>query len=197
FGNGPLSSFRSFYVTIAAFNKVGLSTTAFSDEIKVDSSPPIPGLVIELSDVSVLSHNGSEDSISMSALYICDDENDDEDCQRQDAVCQTSLTSVAVAWQPFIEPESYITSYEIAIGSEMGKADISNFQLVSPYITHYEITGLDLSEVRQVFVMLKGTNAAELSAVAMSNGVFISRVSSGLEPLGNPIVNDGNSTAED
>ncbi|XP_033105583.1 uncharacterized protein LOC117107873 isoform X2 [Anneissia japonica] len=197
FGSGPLSSFQSFYVTIAAFNKVGLSTTAFSDEIKVDSSPPIPGLVIELCDVSVLSHNGSEDSISTSAQYICDDENDDEDCQRQDAVCQTSLTTVAVAWQPFIEPESYITSYEIAIGSEMGKADISNFQLVSPYITHYEITGLDLSEVRQVFVMLKGTNAAELSAVAMSNGVFISRVSSGLEPLGNPIVNDGNSTAED
>ncbi|XP_033121447.1 uncharacterized protein LOC117120538 [Anneissia japonica] len=199
FGSGPLISLLSFYVTIEAYNKVGLSTKAFSNEIKVDSSPPVPGIVIELSDVSVLKNNSSEDSPVTTAQNACEDVGDDESnrCRTQDAVCQTSLTTVTVAWQPFTDPESYIKSYEIAVGSEIGKADIKSFELVSPSLTYYTITGLDLSEVRQVFVMIKGTNAAELSTVAMSNGVFISRVSSGLDPLKRPTVNDGNSTSTD
>ncbi|XP_071959998.1 uncharacterized protein [Antedon mediterranea] len=109
FGIEPLKPEQTFFVTMQAFNKVGLSTTAFSDEILVDKSPPIPGHVIEVSDVARIGSNEHQDSLAGSPENICADEENGADCQAQDAICQTSLTTVVVAWQPFTELESYIT----------------------------------------------------------------------------------------
>ena len=39
----------ALYATVNAVNSVNLSTYQFSNKIAVDSSPPLPGVVVELS----------------------------------------------------------------------------------------------------------------------------------------------------
>lgn len=39
----------TMYATVSALNSVGLETFQFSNKIKVDTSPPLPGIVVELS----------------------------------------------------------------------------------------------------------------------------------------------------
>ena len=56
------------------------------------------------------------------------------------------------------------------------------------YVT---IQNLDLAAVKELFVTVKGYNEAGLYITATSNGVFISRISAGLVPLGRSYVYDG------
>ena len=56
---------------------------------------------------------------------------------------------------------------------------------------------LDLSRERVVFVTVKGFNAAGLYSTSTSNGVYVSRVSSGKEPVGKSYVYDGSDVGKD
>ena len=48
----------TLYATVTAINSVGLSTFQFSNMITVDSSPPIPGVVVELSQDYIFDDTG-------------------------------------------------------------------------------------------------------------------------------------------
>ena len=81
--------------------------------------------------------------------------------------------------------------YEIAVGSTPGGAQIQQFTSVAPNEYTVTLRGLDMLRVNKVFVTVKGYNGAGYSSVATSNGVFISRISAGLEPLQPSMVYDG------
>jgi len=59
------------------------------------------------------------------------------------------------------------------------------------------IRGLDLSRERQVFTTVKGFNEAGLHSAATSSGVYLSRISAGMSPLGLSRVYDGRDTRKD
>ncbi|XP_078575736.1 uncharacterized protein LOC144861641 [Branchiostoma floridae x Branchiostoma japonicum] len=173
---------ESYYATVIAHNAVGGKTSAYSEPIVIDNTPPVPGTVVELD-----------------SMYHADLEGDDaDDCQKMDALCQASVNQVAVAWQPFIDPETPISGYEVAVGTVPGAADLHSFhQVPHPDTRFFVVKNLDLSDIRQVFVSVRGQNAAGLSSVAVSNGVYISKISAGLPPLTPLIVNDGDSHSGD
>jgi hypothetical protein len=45
------------YATVTAENHVGLSVSAYSESITVDNTPPLPGIVVELSSVAKIDPN--------------------------------------------------------------------------------------------------------------------------------------------
>ncbi|XP_070564497.1 uncharacterized protein [Ptychodera flava] len=177
---------NGYYVTVIAVNGAGFETKSYSQAIIVDFTPPVAGRVIELENIDRKSVTEEEDS----AKYTCDSE---EECDAMDAVCQTSLTSVSISWQPFSDPESKVMRYEVALGTSPGGTQLSSFQNV--FADHGDltvtITDLNLAYVTQVFASVKGYNQLGLSTTAISNGIFISRISSGLPPLGDIYVWDG------
>jgi hypothetical protein len=62
---------------------------------------------------------------------------------------------------------------------------------VGPEQNYFIFKGLNLYEIRQVFVTLRGYNRAGLSTDVISNGVFISRYSAGFPPFTPFSLNDG------
>ncbi|XP_019624877.1 PREDICTED: uncharacterized protein LOC109470382 isoform X2 [Branchiostoma belcheri] len=176
---------ESYYATVIAYSAVGGKTSAYSEAIVIDDTPPVPGTVVELDSIYHADLLG-DDSDGKGKCY------NTEDCQEMDAVCQASVTQVAVAWQPFMDPETPITRYEVAVGTVRGGADLRSFrQVPDPDTCFFVVNNLDLSDIRQVFVTVRGHNAAGLSSVAVSNGVYISKISAGLPPLKPLVVNDG------
>ncbi|XP_066289761.1 uncharacterized protein [Branchiostoma lanceolatum] len=181
---------ETYYVTVVGYNAVEDSQAAYSAPIMIDITPPIAGVVVELSgdeNVNVTNRNGGN---TISCIF-------EQECDSVDVKCQKSLTQVVVAWEPFQDPESYITWYEVALGTSPGGGQLHDFKLVNTVQNIVVVSGLDLTDVRQVFATVRGTNAAGLSAVSTSNGVYISRVSSGLPPLREPVVWDGEDFTKD
>ncbi|XP_078573994.1 uncharacterized protein LOC144860567 isoform X3 [Branchiostoma floridae x Branchiostoma japonicum] len=176
---------ESYYATVIAYNAVGGKTSAYSEAIVVDDTPPIPGTVVELDSIYHADLEGDD----AGGRGKCDNE---KDCQEMDAMCQASVSQVSVAWQPFMDPETPIIRYDVAVGTVPGAADLHSFsQVPRPDTRFFVVKNLDLSDIRQVFVTVRGHNAAGLSSVAVSNGVYISKISAGLPPLTPLIVNDG------
>ncbi|KAK3609657.1 hypothetical protein CHS0354_035942 [Potamilus streckersoni] len=174
-----LSHGKSYYVMVTAINKVNLKSHAFSEAINIDSTPPVPSPVVELrTDYRV--ENGHDNATVQMNKRACES---DETCKEIDAVCQESLTSVSVAWKRFEDPESGIISYQLAVGRTRGGGQIVSYFEVDSKINTFTITGLNLVGERQIFVSVKGTNAAGLSSISTSNGVYMSYLSQGLAPL--------------
>ncbi|XP_078664148.1 uncharacterized protein LOC144907219 [Branchiostoma floridae x Branchiostoma belcheri] len=179
---------KSYYVSVKATNSLGKETYGYSDAIVIDDTPPLAGLVVEVSDRN--SFNFSKNGLGLPSMSRCSSA---DECVRLDAVCQRSLTSVSAAWEPFTDAETLTVRYEIAIGTTPGGGQLRSFTEVDVgNDCSATVTGLDLADIRRIYVSVKGTNAAGLATVAVSNGVYISRVSAGLPPLAAPQVRDGN-----
>ncbi|XP_078578634.1 uncharacterized protein LOC144863382 [Branchiostoma floridae x Branchiostoma japonicum] len=181
----------TYYATLSAVNGVGLQSQAFSEPIAVDLTPPVPGLVIELTGIDLIELQHRD---NLTYVAIC---NSREDCEEHNAVCQKSITSVYAAWEDFQDPESPVIRYEVAVGTALGLTDLSPFTNVEAAKRSAVVDGLDLSQHPQVFVMVRAHNAAGLVNTGTSDGVFISRVSSGLVPLRPPMVYDGETMGKD
>ncbi|XP_070562332.1 uncharacterized protein [Ptychodera flava] len=179
-----LNHSSTLYVTVIAVNGVGYESSAYSEKITVDLTPPIPGRVIELDGVHRLNLTAGASGYAIG----CET---DEECDKHDAVCQKSLTSVTISWQPFQDPESSMKRYQVALGTSPGGTQLLDFRDVDDGQMTVHVGALDLTTVRVVYAMVRGFNQVGLSATASSNGVFISRVSSGLSPLGEIYVWDG------
>ncbi|KAI0215917.1 hypothetical protein LSAT2_032052 [Lamellibrachia satsuma] len=190
--NGGLKHQETYYVTVSAVNKVGLTTTAFSRPLLVDNTPPQGGLVIELPDTCITSVNTAVDTDTNTTQQEAA-----AAFTRKDVICQRALTQVVVAWQPFEDPETEVIRYQVALGSTPGGTQVHPFEDVSPGALSAVIRHVDLSRQRRVFVTVKGYNAAGLHSTTTSNGVYLSRISAGLEPLGASYVYDGNDVSTD
>ena len=72
------------------------------------------------------------------------------ECNAIDTVCQESLTSVYVAWSPFLDDETGISRYQIAVGTSAGGGQIRAFFDVPLDTRYYQVKGLNLNGERQV-----------------------------------------------
>ncbi|XP_060596420.1 uncharacterized protein LOC132750448 [Ruditapes philippinarum] len=176
------------YATVAAENHVGLSVSAYSESITVDNTPPLPGIVVELSSVANIVPNDVAKTVELNRKACLTE----EECLNIDAVCTEALTYLGVAWTHFIEDESEITEYHLAIGSLPGGTDISPFISISTDLNHYVVKHLDLKGQRQVFATVKATNFAGLTTTSHSNGIYMSYLSQGLDPLTHVGIYDSN-----
>ena len=175
---------KLYYVTVEAFNSVSLSTFAFSSPIEIDDTPPLYGVVVELSGVHRLNNSDPESRLE----WNCRNE---EECLRLDGECLESITQLQILWEPFTDEDTQITKYEVALGTTPGGSQIKSFYEVSRDQTSELITNIDLSEVRKLFATVRGYNEAGLTSTAVSNGIYVSRYSAGLQPLRPFEVKDG------
>ncbi|KAK3104702.1 hypothetical protein FSP39_008103 [Pinctada imbricata] len=176
---GQLQHGVSYFVTVTAVNKVGMEISAFSDVIGVDLTPPTFGRVIDLHSVYRLDNTNNTATVEMNKK-VCDT---DEECDALDAICTESLTSLSVTWQPFGDLESGIVELQVAVGTSAGGGQIKAFETIPLDSKHYTVGGLNLNGHRQVYVTVKAMNEAGLSSVATSNGIYMSYLSQGKEPL--------------
>ncbi|XP_048258717.1 uncharacterized protein LOC124137708 isoform X1 [Haliotis rufescens] len=181
---------QRYYAKVKAINQVGMTSSSISNAINVDTTPPSPGTVVELKSVYII--NVTDEIITEKLnTYKCDTQ---EDCLAIDAVCQESLSTVNVAWQTFADEETEIMKYEIAVGTSPGGGQLRGFFETKDVTKRYlSVTGLILKGVRQIFVTVKATNGAGLSTISTSNGIYMSYLSQGLEPLTHVGIWDGDS----
>ncbi|XP_048258679.1 uncharacterized protein LOC124137747 [Haliotis rufescens] len=187
---GDLVHGKSYYAKVKAINQVGMTSSSSSNAMYVDTTQPAPGAVVELKSVYII--NVTDEVITEKLnTYECDTE---EDCLAIDAVCQESLSTVNVAWQTFTDDETEIVKYEIAVGTSPGGGQLRGFFETDDVTKRYlSVTGLVLKGVRQIFVTVKATNGAGLSTISTSNGIYMSYLSQGLEPLTHVGIWDGES----
>ncbi|XP_076076023.1 uncharacterized protein LOC143046845 [Mytilus galloprovincialis] len=170
---------KSYYVTVTAVNTVGLQSYSFSRPVAIDTTPPNSGKVVDLHTTYRMDVTDNAATVQMNAKACTTD----EECDALDATCSESLTSVSVTWQPFIDEQSGITGYEIAVGTTSGGGQIKPFFNINTEANYYTVTGLTLNGLTKVYVSIKGTNGAGLSSVSSSNGLYLSYLSQGLPPL--------------
>lgn len=175
---------KLYIVTIEAFNAVNQSTYAFSGPIKIDDTPPSYGVVVELSGVHQLNHSHPEKNVSWDCRKT-------DDCLELDGECLESITQIQILWEAFKDDDTQITKYEVALGTTPGGTQVKSFYEVDRYQTSELITNLDLSNVRRVYAIVRGYNGAGLTSTAVSNGIFVSRFSAGLQPLRPFTIKDG------
>ncbi|XP_022103294.1 uncharacterized protein LOC110986022 [Acanthaster planci] len=175
---------KVYYVTVEAFNAVNQSTMAFSAPIEIDDTPPLYGLVVELPGV----HTSNISNPVSIPEWDCTNE---EKCLRLDGECLESLTQLRILWHPFTDEETQIAKYEVALGTTPGGSQVKSFYEVSKDQTSELITNIDLSDIRKVYATVRGYNEAGLTSIAVSNGIYISRFSAGLQPLRPFQVKDG------
>ncbi|XP_076085507.1 uncharacterized protein LOC143056307 [Mytilus galloprovincialis] len=170
-----------YYVTVTAVNYVDMEAYAFSAEIGIDSTPPTYGKVIDLHTTYRVDVTDTEMTLAMNAKK-CDT---DEECDLLDATCSESMTSVSATWQAFQDPESGVLRYQIALGTTPGGGQIKPFFDIDleDGVRSYTIGALNLVGYRVVYVSVKGINGAGLTSVATSNGLYMSYLSQGMDPL--------------
>ncbi|CAG2210833.1 unnamed protein product [Mytilus edulis] len=170
-----------YYVTVTAVNYVDMEAYAFSSEIGIDSTPPTYGKVIDLHTTYRVDVTDTEMTLAMNAKK-CDT---DDECDLLDATCSESMTSVSATWQAFQDPESGVQRYQIALGTTPGGGQIKPFFDIDleDGVRSYTIGALNLVGYRVVYVSVKGINGASLTSVATSNGLYMSYLSQGMDPL--------------
>ncbi|XP_064643635.1 uncharacterized protein LOC135497733 [Lineus longissimus] len=186
---------RKYFAVLRATNFLGLTCEVTSSAITIDDTAPIPGVIVETSDIFNVNYRYAERSQGdIRNMRSC---KTNEECQQIDATCQDSTDQVGVAWTHFNDPETGIKSYHLAVGTSPGGSQIKSFFPVPVTSSRFRITGLNLKGKEKIYVTIKAFNAAGLSSSATSNGIYLSYVAQGLEPP-NPIsVFDGDNKMED
>ena len=143
----------SYVVVVRAYNNGGLFDEATSNDFILDGSKPSAGTV----------YDGLE--------------------RRKDIEFQSSTTQLSANWSPFIDSNGRITCYEMCVGTEPERCDVSG-QFLSLGITFSgTIKGLRLSHNGRYFVNVRATSESGYSTIATSNGVRVDRT----PPLGGKV----------
>lgn len=132
----------SYVLVVRAHNNVGLYSEAISNPFILDDTPPIAGIV----------YDGSS--------------------ELSDIEMQSSTSEISANWSPFTDTSGRITTYEICVGTEQEKCDVSDF-VVQGITLMGKVTGLTLNHTVRYFATVKATNEAGYSAMASSNGVRV------------------------
>ncbi|XP_070572151.1 uncharacterized protein [Ptychodera flava] len=132
-----------YYITVTAYNGAGLSTTASSWGVIVDSSPPEHGMVYDGQSVE-----------------------DDKDLDYQ-----THLDSLTARWKGFHEPHTDIVGYSWKIGTSPGYDDILEEEFVG-LGTEMSADDLNLRPGVIYYATVTACNAAELCTTVSSDGII-------------------------
>ena len=150
----------SYVLIVRAHNKVGLFKETESNQFILDGTPPTAGNV----------YDGSSD--------------------RNDLELQSSTSEISANWSPFTDSNGRITLYEMCVGTEQEKCDVSDFFSLGIALRG-SIQGLSLNHTRRYFVTVRATNEAGYSTMATSNGVLVDST----PPVGGK-VRDGRTLAD-
>ncbi|XP_041378093.1 uncharacterized protein LOC121390363 [Gigantopelta aegis] len=181
-----LVSSRQYYATVTVINILDMTVSASFGPMTVDTTPPVAGTIVELSSIYYIDTTNSIDPEVLNPIKC----NTAEDCEKLDSVCHQSYTSISIAFQGFNDPETGIVRYQVAVGNTPGGGQIRPLFDI-PLDKHYlTIQDLVLKGERQVFVTVHATNGAGLGTMATSNGVYMSYLSQGDEPLSHIAVSD-------
>ena len=110
---------------------------------------------------------------------------------------ETFLDQYFMFYNNSFETNKQCCRYEVAVGESVGGTQILPYTLVPAEQTGITLTDLDMSQSRKVFVTVRGYNGAGMYTQITSSGIYISRVSGGLEPLKKLVVNDGQTIGTD
>ena len=135
----------SFFVNVRGTNRVGLSAVAYAPLTFDDSAPQI-GLIM-------ITSSGNLDSGFFN----------------QNTTCHISQNEISVSWQPFVDLESGIESYDISVSTEGAK--VSVFSKIGN-ITSFSIVSQYQSYVPYI-VVVRAWNLAGQYSYARSGPVFI------------------------
>ena len=150
----------SYVLIVRAHNKVGLFRETESNQFILDGTPPTAGTV----------YDGSSD--------------------RNDRELQSSTSEISANWSPFTDSNGRITMYEMCVGTEQEKCDVSDFVNLGIALKG-SIQGLSLNHTKRYFVTVRATNEAGYSTMAASNGVLVDST----PPVGGE-VRDGRTLAD-
>ncbi|XP_070557450.1 uncharacterized protein [Ptychodera flava] len=137
-----LSDGHVYFVTVKAYNGAGLSSTASSWGIVVDSTPPEKGVV----------YDGSL-----------------PDFKDQDY--QTHVSNISVRWKGFNDPHTAIVGYSLKIGRCPGCNDLLEEQFVG-LVTDVEANYLRIEPGLKYYTTVTACNAAGLCTVVSSDGII-------------------------
>ncbi|KAI0236250.1 hypothetical protein LSAT2_013171 [Lamellibrachia satsuma] len=87
--------------------------------------------------------------------------------------------------------------YQVALDSTPGGTQVHPFEDISPRALSALILHIHLACQWRVFATVKGYYAAGLPSTTTSSGVYLSRISADLEPLGASYVYDGSDVNTD
>ncbi|XP_077995632.1 uncharacterized protein LOC144449084 [Glandiceps talaboti] len=132
-----------YYVTVKAYNGVGLSTTVTSWGVVVDGTPPEEGAIYD--------GVASEDSA--------------------DKDFQTNLDSLGARWDGFHDPHTTVVGYSVKIGSCPGCDDVIEEHNVG-ILTEMTATDLGLQPGIRYYTTVTACNAADLCTTVTSDGII-------------------------
>jgi len=136
----------SFRVMVQAVNPLGQSTTAMTNGVIVDWSPPVVGAVVAGPDAASGVH----------------------------APVQANTGSLTIGWNAIVEGETPLISVEVAIGSRPLGSDVSSRTPIGNPDTHgrvgstVTVSGLSLVDGQSYFVSVFATNGAGLEGTRFS-----------------------------
>lgn len=133
----------SYVVVVRAYNNGGLFGEATSNEFILDGSKPSAGTV----------YDGLE--------------------RRKDIEFQSSTTQLSANWSPFTDSNGRIAGYEMCIGTEPERCDVSGQFLSLGIKLTGTIKGLRLNHNGRYFVNVRATSESGYSTTAASNGVRV------------------------
>ncbi|KAK3581574.1 hypothetical protein CHS0354_031921 [Potamilus streckersoni] len=148
--NNPVSLREGYpyFISIRAFNKLGLSSLATSWAYIVEASPPIMGHVYD-------GNSSLADQLGVKDLDF-----------------QTDLKNLTVRWEGFYDPHSSITSYYISVGRCPQCEDIMTEQKIG---IKSEVTILHLPLVSGLtyYASITACNGADMCTTVMSDGITL------------------------
>ncbi|KAL3841826.1 hypothetical protein ACJMK2_019925 [Sinanodonta woodiana] len=137
-----------YFISVRAYNKLGLSSLATSWAYIVEASPPIAGHVYD-------GNSSLADQLGIKDLDF-----------------QTDLKNLTVRWEGFYDPHSAVTSYYISVGTCPQCEDIlteQNIGIKSEVTLHH----LTLASGLTYFASITACNAADMCTTVTSDGITL------------------------
>ncbi|KAI8507103.1 hypothetical protein Bbelb_155420, partial [Branchiostoma belcheri] len=143
--NSPLSLHEghTYYVSVKAYNMVGLVAMATSSAVAVETTPPTMGNV----------YDGRRKDVASDVDY------------------QPGVTSIHAHWGGFHDPHTSIISYSWSVGTCPKCSNILQPQNVG-IVTEASVDGLTLFPGKTYYVTVTACNAADLCTSVTSDGVI-------------------------
>ena len=160
-----------YHITLEVTNGVGLKTLGHSGPIYVETTPPsTTGTAVVLANY--LEANYSDLSSAVTSL--------------SQARCILETDSLTVQWDAFVDVESSVTNYQIALGSVANASDIIPFTDATPDTVasgRYEYTVLGIGDTLNsigkapVYVNVRGFNGAGMASILASLPLYVDTAS--------------------
>jgi hypothetical protein len=144
----PTPPVFAFFVTVRAWNKVGLMTERTSDGVQVLVQPPIAGVVLH--GLHLMGTGKEYQSVGYT----------------------TSLSELESTWVGFTDLYGHQLTYEVRVGTSAFPDRIAAFTAVGSR-TNFTMRGLTLAHGLRYFVGVRASNCAGLMISGTSDGIVL------------------------